>query len=53
MQEPTSLNILIEVATQIGVDEPDVENIPEFNEEVCAWTPEPSQDKKIIETEPQ
>ena len=43
-QEPASPNILVEVATQIGVDEPKVENIPNFNEEFYAVTPEPSQD---------
>ena len=52
-QEPASLNILLEVATQMGVDEPEVENIPEFNEEVCVVTPEPSQDTELIEMEPQ
>ena len=46
-QEPASLNILVEVATQIGVDEPEVENIPDFNEEVCTVTPEPSHDTEL------
>ena len=52
-QEPASLNILVEVATQIGVDELEVENILEFNEEVCAVIPEPSQDTELLEMEPQ
>ena len=52
-QEPTSLNILVEVATQIGVDEPEAENIPDFNEEVCDVTPKPSQEIELIEMEPQ
>ena len=43
-QEPASLNILVEVSTQIGVDELEAENIPDFNEEVCTVTPELSQD---------
>ena len=48
-QEPTSLNILVEVSTQMGEEEPGIENILEFNEEVCTVTPEPSQDTEIIE----
>ena len=47
------MNILVEVATQMGEDEPEVQNILEFNEEVCAVTPKPSQDTKLIEMEPQ
>ena len=43
-KEPASLNILVEVATQIGVDEPEAKNIPDFNEEVCVVTLEPSQE---------
>ena len=31
-QEPASLNILVEVATQIGAEEPEAKNIPNFNE---------------------
>ena len=42
-KEPTSPNILVEVATQIGADEPQTENIPDFNEEVYDVTPEQSQ----------
>ena len=38
-QELASLNILIEVSTQIGVDEKEAKNIPDFNEEVYAVTP--------------
>ena len=52
-QEPASLNILVEVATQMGEEEPGIENILEFNEEVCTVTPEPSQETEIIEMESQ
>ena len=52
-QEPTSLNILVEVSTQMGEDEPEIENILEFNEEVYVVTPEPSQDTELIEMETQ
>ena len=41
-QEPASLSILVEVATQIGEEELEAENIPDFNEEVYAVTPKPS-----------
>ena len=41
-QEPASPNILVEVAIQIGVEEPEAENIPDFNEEVYSVTLEPS-----------
>ena len=40
-QEPTSLNIPVEIVTQIGTDEPEDEVIPNFVEEVCTMTPEP------------
>ena len=33
----------VEVATQIGAEEPEAQNISDFNEEVYAMTPEPSQ----------
>ena len=36
----------------MGEDEPEIENIQEFNEEVCFVTPKPSQGTKIIEMEP-
>ena len=52
-QEPTSLNILVQVATQMGEEEPRIENILEFNEEIYTMTPEPSHDIEIIEMEPQ
>ena len=52
-QEPASSNIRVEVATQIGVDEPEIENIPDFNEEVYDVTPEPSQDIGLVEMESQ
>ena len=42
-QEPTCLNILVEVSTQIGTNEPEAEIIPDFSEEVYAVTPESSQ----------
>ena len=37
----------------MGEDEPEIENILEFNEEVCVVTLEPSQDTELIEMEPQ
>ena len=37
-QEPASLNILIQVSTQMGEEEPGIENIMEFNEEICTMT---------------
>ena len=52
-KEPASLNILVEVATQIGADEPETENIPDFNEEVYDVTPEQYQGTELIEMEPQ
>ena len=48
-----SLNILVEVATQMGEEEPEIENILEFNEEVCTMTPKSSQDTDLIEMESQ
>ena len=47
-QELGFLNILVEVTTQIGAEELEADNIPDFNEEVYAVTPEPSQDTKLI-----
>ena len=41
-QELASLNIPIEVSTQIGTNEPEAKVIPDFVEEVCVVTPEPS-----------
>ena len=35
----------------MGEEEPGIENILEFNEEICTMTPEPSHDTKIIEME--
>ena len=52
-QEPTSLNIPVEIATQIGIDEPEAEVIPNFVEEVCTVTPKPSQGTEPIGMEPQ
>ena len=51
-QEPTFMNIPVEVATQIGVDEQEAEIIPNFSEEVYAMTPELSQGMELIEMEP-
>ena len=51
-QELASLNILVEVATQIKADEPKTENIPDLNEEVNVVTPEPSRGIELIEIEP-
>ena len=38
-QELGSLNIPVEIATQIGAGEPEAEIIPDFVEEVCIVTP--------------
>ena len=47
------MNIPVEVATQIRTDEPEAEIIPDFSEEVCTMTPEPSRGTELIEMEPQ
>ena len=52
-QELASLNILVQLSTQMGEEEPRIENILEFNEEICTMTPKPSHDIEIIEMEPQ
>ena len=52
-QEPTFLNIPIEFSTQIGISELEDEIIPDFSEEVCAVTLEPSDGTKLIGMEPQ
>ena len=52
-QEPTSLNILTEVATNFGTEEPRDEDIPDFGDEDCTMTPESSHDTEFIEVEPQ
>ena len=51
-QEPTSLNIPIEITTRFGIEEPENEFIPNFVEEDCTVTPEPFHDTEIIEIEP-
>ena len=52
-QEPTSLNILVEITTRLGTEEPEDEVILDFKDEDCDVTPEPCHDTKIIEMEPQ
>ena len=52
-QEPASLNILVEIATNSGTKEPRDEVIPDFMDEDCTVTPESSHDTEIIEVEPQ
>ena len=52
-QEPTSLNILAEVATNSGTEEPGDEAIPDCGDEDCTMTSKSSHDTKIIEVEPQ
>ena len=52
-QEPTSLNILAEVATNSRIEEPRDEVIPDCGDEDCTMTLESSHDTKIIEVEPQ
>ena len=51
-QEPTSLNILAEAATNTGTKEPRDEVIPDCGDEDCTMTLESSHDTKIIEVEP-
>ena len=52
-QEPASLNILAEVATNSGTEEPRDEVIPDCGDEDCTVTPESSHDTEVIEVEPQ
>ena len=52
-QEPTSLNILGEIATNSGIEEPRDEFILDFMDEDCTVTSESSHDTEIIEVEPQ
>ena len=52
-QEPTSLNVLVQVASQMREEELGIEDILEFNENICTTTPELSQDTEILEREPQ
>ena len=52
-QEPAFSNIPVEVATQIGADEPEAEIILDFSEEVYVVTLEPYQGRELIEMEPQ
>ena len=51
MQEPTSLNIPVEIATNPRIEEPKDEVISDFMDEDCTMTPEPSHDIEIIEME--
>ena len=52
-QEPESLNILAEIATNSGIEEPRDEVILDFMYEDCTVTLESSHDIEIIEVEPQ
>ena len=52
-QEPASLNILVEIATNPGVEEPEDEVIPYFMDEYCTETLKSSHDTEIIDIEPQ
>ena len=52
-KELASLNIPVEISTQIRRYEPEDEVIPDFVEEVCIVTPEHSQDTELIGMEPQ
>ena len=47
-QEPTSLNVLVQVAVQVG-GELGIEGTLEFNKEFCTTTQELSQDIEILE----
>ena len=51
MQEPTSLNIRVEIATNPGTEEPEDEVVPEFMDEDCTETPKSSHDTEIIDIE--
>ena len=51
-QEPTSLNVLVHVADQMG-GEPGIKGTLEFHKEFCTTTPKLSHDTEIIEVEPQ
>ena len=50
-QEPASLNILTEVATKSGTEEPRDEIMPDGGDEYCTLSPECSHDTEIIEEE--
>ena len=52
-QEQASLNVLVQVAAQMREEEPGIEDILEFNEEICIMTPELSHDVDILEMESQ
>ena len=52
-QEPASLNILAEIATNSRTEEPRDEVNPDFMDEDYTVTPESSHDIEIIEVEPQ
>ena len=47
------MNILVEVATQIGTGEPEAEIIPDFVEEGYTVILKPSRGTELIEMEPQ
>ena len=50
-QEPTSLEMFVEDATQMEVSEQEVETIPDLNLGVFTMTPEQSQDTELVEGE--
>ena len=52
-QEPSSLNVLVQVSIQMKEEEPRIEDILEFNEEICTMTLELSHDTEILEMESQ
>ena len=52
-QEPTSLEMFVEAATQMEVSDPEVETIPDLNLGFFTMTPEQSQDIELVEGEPQ
>ena len=52
-QEPTSLNIPIEISTNPGIEEPEDEVILDFMDEDCIETSKSSHDTEIIDIEPQ
>ena len=52
-QEPASLNVLVKVAVQMREEEPGIEDILEFNEDICTMTLELSQNIQVLEMEAQ
>ena len=52
-QEPTTMEMFVEDATQMEVSEPEVQIILDLNLGVFTMTPKQSQDTELVEGEPQ